>query len=165
VRNRHVRQWLERAIELRGTDEVQALGACVVAYRNAMVEYRRDRWGQPPTPLQRATPFEMKPGTLALDSESFPAADDIEYWANDVNEALDDVGTSLEALAVGLDLDRLEQLRQYWPHVLRVREGGVVDLYPRKPRESPTQPADVVKASIDFVTNAALQLQERVRPL
>jgi hypothetical protein len=76
--------------------------------------------------------------------------------------ALDEMGRSVEALAVGVDIDRLKQLLRHWP-VVRSVEDGIPNLVER--RRGSKRPIGVVAASIEFVTDAALHLQERVRTL
>jgi hypothetical protein len=51
IRDPSVGHWLEKALEYREVDEIQALGACEIAYRLAMYGYRRDQWGDQTTPL------------------------------------------------------------------------------------------------------------------
>lgn len=152
IRDRDVRGWLQRAEEQRQASETDALAACVMAYRAAMHVYRRDQWG-------RATPFDVSAMSVSLDSDTCSSAMDMESFADEVVSSLEDVSTSLETLAVGLDLDRLAQLRRYWPYVY-VREGKL-EVSERSTLDARDRPAGVVDASISWVTEAALHLQER----
>lgn len=130
-----------------------ALLRCSAGYSELRRTYRAGRWGRLESPLDLFKPSLMS-------SESSELADNLESFALEVETAFDQIDETLEALAIGVDVERLLNLRRAWPRVRRVGDVYVDNEAARSVRRP--VPPQVVRESLDFVVECALLLQQRL---
>lgn len=132
----------------------ECLVSCSAAFIELRRQYRRLRWGRVGSPLGIMTPSFTSGDGSELGT-------DIEVFADEVAAALDVVDDAVEALSLGLDVERLIQFRSFWPRVRHKEDGTWEDNSLLRPLRRPVS-AELGRASIDLVIECALVLQRRL---
>ena len=130
-----------------------ALVRCSAGYSELHRAYRAARWGQFGSPLDLPRPSLMT-------SDESELASDVESFASEVESAFDQLDDTLEALIIGVDVERLVNYRRVWPRVRRIGD-EYEDNETLRGLRRPV-PAEFIRESLDFVVECALMLQQRL---
>jgi hypothetical protein len=157
VRFKEVRLLLREAQSLAmGGDQRGALRSCSAAFAVLRRAYRAQRWGTLGSPLDIRAPTFWS-------NDSSDLASEVADYAGDVESALESLDEAVEALSIGLDVERLARFRRGWPRMNRRRDGTWEEASLTRDLPVGTDQA-FVHRSIDFVTESALMLQQRLEP-
>lgn len=149
-----VRALLRQGEEVLANGELHtALVRCSAGYSELRRSYRAARWGR------LASPLDLPRPSLGASGESEFASYVVDF-ALDVESAFEQVDDTLEALAIGVDVERLLNYQRAWPRVRRVGNEYEDNEALRHLRRTVT--SAFVRESLDFVVECALVLQQRL---